>query len=402
MREKKNALKMKKQTLELSQDQIIAALSLMQERGFDRSTLMKMTLEAMMRAERDIHNEEECDLGNGYRPRRAFAHGKTLELQVPRTRYGNFKPLLLSVLKDQDEEMHRLCHSLYTKGLTTEQVGDVFEELYGHNYSKQSISRMASATKDELMGWLDRPLDAVYPMLFIDCTFVPVRRDKSVAKEAFYTVLGVRADATREVLTIVNTPTESASGWEDVLQGLKARGVAKVHLIVSDGLTGMEHATARQFPGCKHQLCVTHLKRNLLNRVRSNRKEALAQDLKEVFQIENPAHTPEAALQAWKRFCLKWGKQYPAILRMGEDPRYALYFTVFDLPPSVRRMTWTTNWVERLNRDYKRVLKMRGALPNENAVIALMANVALTKRRYDHPVHNLKSAPQFPWVGTLK
>ena len=106
---------------------------------------MKMTLEAMMRAERDIHNEEECDLGNGYRPRRAFALGKTLELQVPRTRYGNFKPLLLSVLKDQDEEMHRLCHSLYTKGLTTEQVGDVFEELYGHNYSKQSISRMASA-----------------------------------------------------------------------------------------------------------------------------------------------------------------------------------------------------------------------------------------------------------------
>ena len=93
---------MKKQTLELSQDQIIAALSLMQERGFDRSSLLKMTLEAMMRAERDVHNEEECDLGNGYRPRRAFAHGKTLELQVPRTRYGNFKPLLLSVLKEAE------------------------------------------------------------------------------------------------------------------------------------------------------------------------------------------------------------------------------------------------------------------------------------------------------------
>ena len=107
-------------------------------------------------------------------------------------------------------------------------------------------------------------------------------------------------------------------------------------------------------------------------------------------------------MQVRKRFCLKRGRQYPAILKMGEDPRYSLFFTVLDLPPSLRRMTWATNWVERLNRDYKRVLKMRGALPNENAVIALMANVALTKRRYDHPVHNLKSAPQFPWVGTLK
>jgi transposase-like protein len=108
---------------------------------------------------------------------------------------------------------------------------------------------------------------------------------------------------------------------------------------------------------------------------------------------------------------LKMKKQTPELIQdqvisalslgKSEDPRYALYFTVLDLPPSVRRMT-TTNWVEQLNRDYKRVLKIRGALPNENAVIALIANVALTKRRYDHPVHNLKSAPQFPWIGTLK
>ena len=108
-----------------------------------------------------------------------------------------------------------------------------------------------------------------------------------------------------------------------------------------------------------------------------DQKEALAQDLKKVFQIQNPAHTPEDAMQVRKRFCLKRGCQYPAILKMGEDPRYSLFFTVLDLPPSVRRMTWTTNWVDRLNQDYKRVLKMRGALPNENAVIALMANVAL-------------------------
>jgi hypothetical protein len=111
-----------------------------------------MALDATIRAERDIHIETVSDLANGYRPRRAFPHRKTLELRVPRTRYGNFKPMLLSVLKDQNEEMHRLCHSRYTKGPTTEQVGDVFEELYGHNYSEQWTSPRKTEGRISLSG----------------------------------------------------------------------------------------------------------------------------------------------------------------------------------------------------------------------------------------------------------
>ena len=184
--------------------------------------------------------------------------------------------------------------------------------------------------------------------------------------------------------------------------GLKAQVVTYVQLIAIYGLKGIEHATAHQFTGCKHQMSVTHLKWNLLNRVSSNGKEALAQDLKEVFQIAPRFHTPNAALQAWKQVCLKWGRQYRAILKLGEDPRYALYFIVLELPSRVRRKTWTTNWVERLIRDSKRVLKILSTLPNENAVITLTAYVALKKRRNDHQAHDLNSAPQFPWVGTLK
>jgi hypothetical protein len=148
----KNAMEMREQTFEFSQVHINSALSLMHKRGIDRSNLLKIALDATIRAERDIHIEAVSDLANGYRPRRAFPHRKTLELQVPRTRYGNFKPMLLSVLKEQNEEMHRLCHSRNTKSLTTEQVGDVFEELYGHNYGEQWTSPRKTEGRISLSG----------------------------------------------------------------------------------------------------------------------------------------------------------------------------------------------------------------------------------------------------------
>jgi transposase-like protein len=389
---------MKKHTLNLTRQQVIDSLAFIQDSGAGRSSLMQMMLEALMRSERDEYNTQNGDVSNGYRPRRAYSEGQVFELQVPRTRYGNFKPVLLSVLKDQDEEMSRLCHTLYTKGLTTEQVGEVFGEIYGHHYSKQSISRMASATKEELMGWLERPLDAYYPIVYVDCTFVPVRRDGSVSKEAFYTLLGVRADASREVLSIVNLPTESATGWEETFVDLRMRGVERVDMFISDGVSGIENATARQFPKCDHQLCAAHLKRSLLNKVRAEKRSELADDLKEVFQIMNKFWTQEDAMTAWKALCAKWSKSYPSFGPLGQKDRYQFYFTVLKLPPNVRRMTWTTNWVERLNRDYKRVLRMRGAMPNAKSVLALLASAAIQKRTYDTPIHQLKEADSFDWI----
>lgn len=389
---------MKKHTLSLTRQQVIDSLAFIQDSGSGRSALMQMMFEALMRSERDAYNLENGDVSNGFRSRRAHAEGRTVELQVPRTRYGNFKPVLLSVLKDQDDEMHPLCHSLYKKGLTTEQVGEVVGEIYGHHYSKQSISRMASATKDELLGWLERPLDTYYPIVYMDCTFVPVRRDGSVSKEAFYTMLGVRADASREVLSVVNLPTESATGWEEVIQDLKARGVERIDLFISDGISDIENATARQFPNCEHQLCAAHLKRGMLAKVRSERRGELAEDLEGVFQISNPRWTQKDAIKAWKSLCTKWSSSYPTFARMGQDARYALYFTVLKLPPGVRCMTWTTNWVERLNRDYKRVLRMRGAMPNARSVLALLASAALQRHAYNTPIHQLKQASAFDWI----
>ena len=161
--------------------------------------------------------------------------GKVFELRVPRSRNSNFYPMFLGVLKDQEEEAQKLVSSLYCSGLTTEQVGKIYEQFYGKHYSKSQVSRLLNTAREDVNTWLRRKLETRYPILYIDATYVLTRRDECVSNEAYYTVLGVKEDRTREVLTVVNFPTESATNWTEVFEDLKERGVAVVNLLVCDG-----------------------------------------------------------------------------------------------------------------------------------------------------------------------
>jgi putative transposase len=183
-----------------------------------------------------------------------------MELSVPRTRFGSFNPVLLKVLKDQQAEMERLSFSLYTAGLTKEQIGDIFDDIYGKHSSKQRTSQMMDFAREEIQAWLERRLYEHYPILYIDCTFVAVRRDAMVRKEALYTVFGLRPDRTREVLSVVNAPTESSSSWHDIVKQLHQRGVRQIGLVVSDGLNGIEDAIAVVYGSVAHQLCVVSIR----------------------------------------------------------------------------------------------------------------------------------------------
>lgn len=142
-------------------------------------------------------------------------------------RFGNFHPKILAILKDQEEECERLAGSLYTKGLTQSQVGQVFDEIYGEHYSKTSISRMIEYVRRDVAEWLERGLDKYYPIVFVDCAHIKVFRKKRAATEAFYVILGVNEDATREVLGLYNSPIESASGWSNMFDDLRDRGVER-------------------------------------------------------------------------------------------------------------------------------------------------------------------------------
>ena len=156
------------------------------------NTILKTTLEALMKIERSEHQKTTLDYANGYRYRKVFGHGKMIELKVPRTREG-FYPVILGLLKDQQQEAHNLAFELYKSGLTTEQVGGIFDQLYGKHYGTSQVSRMFDDAREEISTWLNRPLEDYYPIVYIDATFIPTRRVDHVTKEAYYTVLGVRS-----------------------------------------------------------------------------------------------------------------------------------------------------------------------------------------------------------------
>lgn len=360
--------------------------------------VFKLCIETLMRGERELHNTEYKDVSNGYRKRKSYARGKQLELKVPRSRFNQFYPVILGLLRDEEEECRKLAFGLYGAGLTTEQVGELFEQIYGRSYSSSQVSRMFEYARQEVSEWIKRPLDEYYPIVYIDATFIPVRRGENISKEAFYTILGVKSDRSREVLTIVNLPTESAQGWSEVLKGLKERGVKEIGLVVCDGLTGIEDAIYEHYKVEGLQLCTVHLERNVIKYARAKDKKIIAQEYREVFQIGAKGYTKEEALERWREFTEKWGKIYPAIGRMGKRERIDWYFTYLSYDYRIQSMIHSTNWIERLNRDYKRTTRMRGALPNAESAILLLGYVAMTRKAYERKLPKLDyERTKFRW-----
>lgn len=335
----------------LTKEQLSSVISKQAERENGLQDLMEIMLESMMLSERrEYLNGYPSNKGNGFRRGRSYGHGRVLEFRIPRDRYGNFHPKILALLRDQENECERLAGSLYCRGMTQSQVGEVFGEIYGEQYSKASISRMIEYLREDVGKWLNRSLESYYPVVFIDAIHIKIHRKRSVEKEAFYVALGVKEDKSREVLGIFNRPTESATGWEEMLSELKFRGLNRIGLLVADGLTGLCSALSLVYPSTPLQPCVTHLKRNMLNRVRHGDKQELSQDLACVFRVGQPDYSREQAWMRWEGLC--------------------------------QSMIYTTNWIERLNKDFRRVLKMRGAMPNEESVLVLMGKTAMDKSCY--------------------
>jgi len=241
---------------------------------------------------------------------------------------------------------------------------------------------MLDYIREDVSQWLCRSLEEYYPVVFVDGIFIKVHRKRSVDKEAFYVVLGVKEDRSREVLGIFNRPGESAAGWGDMFRELRTRGVGRIGLVVADGLAGLDSSLSEVYPSTPLQRCVTHLKRGMLNKVRHGDKGELADDLREVFRTGDKSYTQEQAWDSWLALCDKWGKDYHTIKRMGADLFYRDYFTYLDFHPRIHSMIYTTNWIERLQKDFRRVTRMRGALPSEEAVILLMGKTAMDKKAH--------------------
>ncbi|RED91765.1 IS256 family transposase [Marinoscillum furvescens] len=253
--------------LKLSKKQVQSVINAELEKEHGLNDLFSMMINGLMLSERNHFLETKQDpnnKGNGYRKATRSGIGSKLTLSIPRDRLGVFKPVVLGLLDQQEDAIKNLCFELYGKGLTTRQIEGVVEEVYGKSYSKSSISRITTDFSALIDSWLNRDLDSYYPIVYIDAIHIKVRRDR-VATEAFYVLLGLKEDLTREVLDIVNIPQESASGWEEVLERIKERGVEKVGLFVFDGLTGLDTVTAKVYSESLQQKCIIHFQRSLID-----------------------------------------------------------------------------------------------------------------------------------------
>jgi transposase-like protein len=363
---------------------------LCQENGL--TTVLEMTLNSLMYCEREHYlKADNKNKGNGYRKGFAVGMGKQIELRIPRDRLGMFRPMVLALIRDQKQQLEDLSFELYGNGLTTRQIGSLMQKIYGKYYSKSAISNITVTFYEQMEQWRERPLESTYLAVYIDAIHLKIRRG-TVSSEAFYILLGVKQDYTREVIGIVNIPSESASGWKEVLTSIKQRGVQKIGLIISDNLTGLDTVIPLVFKNAAHQKCVVHLKRNILNRVASKHKEQVAEDLKEVFNLDLSKDSIKTALKRLKLFSDKWSEHYKHIGNLYLNPMNELYFTYTNYHPKIRRMIYTTNWIERLNKEFRRTFKIRNSMPNFESALTLLSKVAMDKEDayFKYPIYNFK------------
>ena len=366
-----------------------------QENGLNE--VLQMTLNAMMYSERTEHlKQDRGNKGNGYRLGKVFGFGTQLELRIPRDRQSAFMPTILALFRDQEHYLKEVSFQMYSKGLTTRDISEVMETIYGSHYSKTTISNISQSFYEQMEVWRNRPLDTHYLAFYIDGLHVKLKRGGRYQNECFYIILGLKEDYTREIIAIINFPSESAQGWKEIFLSLQDRGVGSVGIIVSDGLTGLDSAISEIFPNTPHQKCIVHLQRRLQTYVARKDKEELAQDIRDLLAPDDENHTKEKAYQSLCNLAEKWKPRYNSLYNKIIKMEWQPYFTYLDYDVKVRRMLYTTNWIERFNRSARRTLKVRGAFPNEESVLALITSVAIDKseKKYKYPVYNFKFEPK--------
>ncbi len=384
--------------MHLTKEQTVSLLSKFANEKSGLNSILEVVLDSLMYCERDEFLMREKDnKGNGYRLGRVFGHGTELSLRIPRDRKSDFYPVILALFREQESYLKEVAFSLYSKGLTTRDISDVLDTIYGTHYSKSSISNMSQSFYAQMEDWRNRELESHYLAFYIDGLFVNLKRNGQYRNECVYIILGVREDYRREIVAIVNHPTESSNSWENIFREIKDRGVSSVSLIVTDALAGIDKAIAKSLPQAEHQLCTVHLQRNFMSRVRREDKSEIAKDLAYIYSPDEKEHNIKEAKVRFASFKERWKSKYPSMKRYLDTFVIEPYLTFLNYDYRVRRMLYTTNWIERFNKSCRRTLKVRGAFPNEESVLALITSVAIDKGQghYNYPIYNFKFEPKF-------
>ena len=335
--------------------------------------LKKALAERVLNAELDHHldggePDGRANSRNGYGGKTVLTGTGKLELQVPRDRLSTFDPQLIAKYQRRFPGFDDKIISMYARGMSTREIAGHLRELYGIEVSPDLVSAVTDAVLDEVAEWQNRPLEPLYPLVFLDALRVKVRDEGTVRNKAVYVALGVRPDGTKEVLGLWIEQTEGAKFWLRVMNELKDRGVEDILIAVVDGLKGFPEAIAAVFPRTQVQACIVHLIRTSLDYVSYKDRRPVAAALKEVYRART-AEMGAAALEAFDEG--PWGRRYPVIAQTWRR-HWTEVIPFYAFPADVRRIIYTTNAIEALHAKLRRAVRARGHFPTDEAVLKLL------------------------------
>ncbi len=360
-----------------------------------RQMLTKITVETALNAELDDHlgyakheSSEASNSRNGFTSKTLQTEDGQFQVDTPRDRAGSFEPQLVKKHQRRFTSMDDKILFLYAQGMSTREIVTTFKEMYGADISPTLISKVTNAVIDQVVEWQARPLDAIYPIVYLDCIVLKIRQDKQVINKAIYLALGVNIEGHKELLGLWISENEGAKFWLNVLTELQNRGVKDILIACVDGLKGFPDAINTVYPDTQIQLCIVHMVRNAMKFVPWKDYKAVAADLKLIYK----SATEEEALQALAAFAERWDDKYPQISKSWYAHWHNLN-TLFAYPQDIRKAIYTTNAIESLNSVIRKAVKKRKLFPSDDSakkVVYLAIQEA--SKKWTMPIRNWKPA----------
>lgn len=359
--------------------------------------LQKLTLEKLLEEEMNEHlgYEKHSSTGrnkknsrNGYTSKRVRTEKGHLEIDFPRDRESTFEPKVIPKGKRSITGLDEKVIALYAKGQTTRDIVETLKDLYDVDVSHTFISKVTDSILDDVSEWQNRPLDNVYPIVYLDCIVVKVHQDKRVINKAVYLALGVNSEGFKELLGLWISENEGSKFWLSVLTELQNRGVQDIFIACVDGLSGFPDAINTVFPKAKIQLCIVHMIRNSLKYVSYKNRKEVAADLKLIYS----SITESEARSELEKFGAKWNNQYESIHKSWVK-NWENLITLFDYPDEIRKVIYTTNAIESLNSVIRKAIRNRRIFPNDNSAFKVIYLAMLSaSKRWSMPIRNWKPA----------
>ncbi|EFJ2341382.1 IS256 family transposase [Escherichia coli] len=357
--------------------------------------LTKLTVETALNAELTDHLGHEknapktgSNTHNGYSSKTVLCDDGEIELNTPRDRENTFEPQLIKKHQTRITQMDSQILSLYAKGMTTREIVATFKEMYDADVSPTLISKVTDAVKEQVTEWQNRQLDALYPIVYMDCIVIKVRQNGSVINKAVFLALGINTEGQKELLGMWLAENEGAKFWLSVLTELKNRGLQDILIACVDGLKGFPDAINSVFPQTHIQLCIIHMVRNSLKYVSWKDYKAVTIGLKTVYQ----APTEEAALMALDAFAEVWDDKYPQISKSWRA-HWENLNTLFRYPPDIRKAIYTTNAIESLNSVIRAAIKKRKVFPTDDSVRKVIyLAIKDASKKWSMPIQNWRLA----------